>query len=57
MDELDVLLETMDSSEPVEVESSGDLSNEVELALHEFTTSEKPADRLEALKLLIQLMK
>jgi hypothetical protein len=55
MDELDLLLETLDDEVTSEPEDTRD--SDMELALAEFSSASSPKDRLEALKLLVQLMK
>lgn len=59
MDELDLLLDTLDTTAPsgATVSRADDTDEFAALALEEFTSASNPKDKLEALRLLVRLMK
>lgn len=58
MDELDLLLDTLDTTAPegATVVKAEDPDEFATLALEEFTSASNPKDKLEALRLLVRLM-
>lgn len=58
MDELDLLLDSLDDTAPkgTAVEVATDSDDYATMALEEFQSATNPKDKLEALKLLVNLM-
>lgn len=56
MDELDLVLESLDTGMEVKSTSDMKLDPDVEMALDEFKNAPSPKDQVEALRLLLRLV-